>query len=127
MDYWIQTIIWQNKSVISKSPILIGLNFWKYFLLFSFENPIDYSSIALRDIELKYNNMENQAYTLFESLKDSKVYILHSHVIAFVPNNIVKDILTQVDPKGRRGKLNVVLLKYDLEIKPTNLVKGHRL
>ena len=44
--------------------------------------------------------MENQAYTLFESLKDSKVYILHSHVIAFIPNNIVKDILTQVDPKG---------------------------
>ena len=88
---------------------------------------MDYSSIALRDIELKYNNMENQAYTLFESLKDSKVYILHSHVIAFVPNNIVKDILTQVDPKGRRGKLNVVLLEYDLDINPKKLVKGHGL
>ena len=71
--------------------------------------------------------MEKQAYTLVKSLKDSRVYILHSHVIAFVPNNIVKDILTQVDPKGRRGKLNVVLLKYDLEINPTNLVKGHGL
>ena len=63
---------------------------------------IDYSSIDLRDTELKYNNMERQPNTLVKSLKDSRVYILHSHVIAFVPNNIVKDILTQVDPKGRR-------------------------
>ena len=71
--------------------------------------------------------MEKQAYTLVKSLKDSRVYILHSHVIAFVPNHILKDILTQVDPKGRRGKLNVVLLEYDLEINPTKFVKGHGL
>jgi hypothetical protein len=36
----------------------------------------------------------------------------------------VKDILTQPDPKGKRGKWIVVLLEYDLEIKPTKLIKG---
>ena len=40
---------------------------------------------------------------------------------------MVKDILTQLDPDGRRGKWIVVLLEYDLEIKPTNLVKGQGL
>lgn len=48
-------------------------------------------------------------------------------MIAFVPNFVVKDILTQPDLDGRRGRWIVVLLEYDLEIKPTNLVKGHGL
>ena len=57
-------------------------------------------------------------------MKDFRVYILHSHVIAYVPNSVVKDILTQSDIDGRREKWIVVLLQYDLEIKPTKLVKG---
>ena len=49
---------------------------------------------------------------------------MQSHIIAFVPNSVVKDILTQPDPDGRRGRWIVVLLEYDLEIKPTKLIKG---
>jgi hypothetical protein len=55
------------------------------------------------------------------------MYILHSHVIAYVPNNSVKDILTQPDPEGRRGKWIVAMLEYDLEIKPMKLIKGQGL
>ena len=51
------------------------------------------------------------------------MYILHSHTIDYVPNIIVKDILSQ-DPDGKRGKWIVVILEYDLEIKPTKLIKG---
>jgi hypothetical protein len=51
------------------------------------------------------------------------MYILHSHVLAHVPNNVVKNILTQVYPKGKRGKWIAALLEYDLETKPTNLIK----
>jgi hypothetical protein len=36
----------------------------------------------------------------------------------------VKEILTHPDLEGKRGKWIVVLLEYDLEIKPTNLIKG---
>jgi hypothetical protein len=59
-----------------------------------------------------------------KALKESKTYILHSHVIACVPSSSVKDILTQPDPEGRRGKWIVAMLEYDLEIKLTKLIKG---
>ena len=59
-------------------------------------------------------------------LKDFRVYILHSHTIAYVPNIVVKDILSQ-DPDGKRGKWIVVILEYDLEIKPMKLIKGQGL
>jgi hypothetical protein len=52
---------------------------------------------------------------------------LHSHVISYVPSNFVKEIFTQPDPEGRRGKWIVVMLEYYLEIKPTKLIKGQGL
>ena len=67
--------------------------------------------------------MEKQAFSLVKALKDFRVYILHSHIIAFVPNSVVKYILTQ-DPDGKRGKWIAVILEYDLEIKPTKLIKA---
>ena len=39
---------------------------------------------------------------------------------------MVKDILSQ-DHDGKRGKWIVVVLEYDLEIKPTKLIKGQGL
>lgn len=39
----------------------------------------------------------------------------------------VKDILVQAYPEGRRGKWIAVLLEYDVEIKPTKLIKGQGL
>ncbi|MBO1694910.1 RNase H-like domain-containing protein, partial [Bacteroides uniformis] len=67
------------------------------------EKPIAFFGKALRDAPLKYNIMEKQAFALVKAFKDFRVYILHSHIIAFVPNAVVKDILTQ-DPDGKRGK-----------------------
>ena len=63
---------------------------------------------------------------MVKALKYFRVYIIHSHIIAFVPNSVVKDILTQ-DPDGKRGKWIAVILEYDLEIKPTKLIKGQGL
>ena len=68
--------------------------------------------------------MEKHAYALVKSLKDFRVYILHSHIITYVPNSIMKGILTQLDPEGRKVKWIAMLLEYDIEIKPTKLVKG---
>ena len=64
---------------------------------------------------------------MVKAIKDFRIYILHSHVIAFVPNAVVKDILTQFDPDGKRGKWIANLMEYDIEIKPTKLVKGQGL
>lgn len=81
----------------------------------------------LRDAPLRYDIMEKQAYALVKALKEFRTYILHSHVIACVPSSSVKDILTQLDTEGRRGKWIVAMLEYDLEIKPTKLIKGQGL
>lgn len=64
---------------------------------------------------------------LIKALKNFRVYILHSHTISYVPNAAVKDVLTQTDPEGRRGKWIVAMLEYDLEIKPMKLIKGQGL
>ena len=53
--------------------------------------------------------------------------MLDSHVISYVPNLVVKDILTQLDPEGRRGRWIAYILKYGMDIKPTNLIKGQGL
>ena len=62
-----------------------------------------------------------------KAIKYFRIYILHSHIMAFVPNTILKDILTQDDLDGKRGKWIAKLLEYDIEIKPTKLVKGQGL
>ena len=89
-----------------------------------YEQPIAFFRKSLRDASLKYNIMEKQAFTLVKEIKYFRVYILHSHIIAYVPNVIVKDILRQNEPNGKRGKWIVVILEYDIEIKPTKLIRG---
>ena len=87
------------------------------------EQPISLFIRTLANSELKYNILEKQAYALVKAIKDFKIYIMHSHVIAFVPNVVVKDILIQDYPDGKRGKWIDNLLEYDIEIRPTKSVK----
>eukprot|EP00253_Pinus_taeda_P026158 PITA_26158 len=87
------------------------------------ERPIAFFSRAIRDTALKYNIIEKRVLALVKALKDFRVYILHSHILAYVPNTAVKYVLVQTDPEGR-GKWIATLLEYDVEIKPTKLVKG---
>ena len=91
------------------------------------EQPIAFFRNMLRDGELKYDIMEKQAYALVKALKYFRVYILHSHIIAHVPTVAVKGILTQPSPEGRRAKWIATLLEYDIEIRPTKLIKGQGL
>jgi hypothetical protein len=132
----------QVNNALTQAPVLISPNYSKYFYLFSFsskhtiaavllqknnegyEKPIAFFSKSLRDTALNYNIMEKQDFSLVKAIKDFRVYILHSHTIAYIPNVVVKDILTQDNPNGRRGKWIVIILEYDIEIKPTKLIKG---
>ena len=133
------------KTALTQAPVLISPNFEKDFQIYSFaskhtivgvllqkneegfEHPIYFYSKTLRDAPLRYNIMEKQAFALIIALKHFRVYILHSHIVAYVPSIVVKDILTQPDPEGRRAKWIVILLEYDLEIKHTKLIKGQGL
>ena len=71
--------------------------------------------------------MEKQAYSLVKALKFFRIYVLHSKVIAYVPNAAIKDVLTQPDSEGKRGKWIAKIMEYYVDIKPTKLVKGQGL
>jgi hypothetical protein len=71
--------------------------------------------------------MEKQDFSLVKALKYFRVYVLHSKITAYVPSSAIKDILTQSDSDGKRSKWIAKLLEYDMEIKPTKLVKGQGL
>eukprot|EP00253_Pinus_taeda_P016485 PITA_16485 len=130
------------KFALTQAPVLTNPQFDREFIIFSFasqhtivvvllqkddqgnEKPIAFFSKALRDEPLKYQIMEKQAYALVKAIKDFRIYILYSHVIAYVPSPIVKNILTQENLEGRRGKWIANILEFDIEIKPTKLIKG---
>eukprot|EP00253_Pinus_taeda_P019901 PITA_19901 len=133
------------KTALTQMPVLTSPQFDKDFIIFSFasehtisvvlmqkddqgnEKPIAFFSRALRDAPLKYQITEKQAYALVKAIKDFRIYNLYSHVIAYVPNTVVKDILTQEGLEGKRGKWIASILEYDIEIKPTKLIKGQGL
>ena len=128
-----------------EAPVLIAPDYSKDFAFFSFasedtiavvllqkkldglEQPICFFSKTLRYSELKYNTMENQAYALVKALKFFRIYVLHSKILAYVPNSAVKEILVQPDSEGKRGKWIAKVMEYDVDIKPTKLVKGQGL
>ena len=96
------------KKAITKAPFLVIPEFTNDFLFFSYaskhtivgvllqknsqndEQPIYFFRKVLRDEELKYDVMEKQAYALVKYLKYFRVYILHSHIVAYVPSNVLK-------------------------------------
>ena len=98
------------KEALTKTLVLISPDFQKDFIIFSFasehtiatvllqkndqgyEKPIAFFSKSLRDSTLKYNIMEKQALALVKAIKDFRVYILYSHIIAYVPNSIQREL-----------------------------------
>eukprot|EP00253_Pinus_taeda_P030845 PITA_30845 len=133
------------KTALTQMLVLTSPQFDRDFTIFSFasehtiaavllqkdaqsnEKRIAFFSRALRDAPLKYQIMEKQAYALVKAIKDFRIYILYSHVTTYVPNSVVKYILTQEGLESKRAKWTASILEYDIEIKPTKLIKGQGL
>jgi hypothetical protein len=133
------------KKVIGEAPVLANPDYLKEFLIFSFaskhtiatvllqkneegfEQPIEFFNKSLRDAELRYDIMEKQSYAMVKALEAFRTYVLHSKVIAYVPTGSVKNILVQPDSDGKRGRWLANIQEFDLEVKPTKLVKGQGL
>jgi hypothetical protein len=140
--YEAQNTFEQIKKSLTKASMLISPDYSKDFLIFSFassdtlvvvllqkneaglEQPIAYFSRALRDVEVRYDIMEKQAYALVKDLNSFRVYVLQSKSIAYVPLVVVKHILIQLDIDGRRSKWIAKILEFDMGIRPTKLIKG---
>jgi hypothetical protein len=60
-------------------------------------------------------------------LKYFRFYVLQSKIIAYVTSVVVKDILIQSDIYGRRSKWIAKILEFEMEIRPTKLIKGQGL
>ena len=60
---------------------------------------------------------------MVKALKAFRTYVLHSKIIEYVPTSYVKDILVQPDSDGKRGQWLAKIQDFDLEIKPTKLIK----
>jgi hypothetical protein len=134
-----------SEMTINEVPVLASPDYTKEFLILSFaskhtiavvllqkneegfEQPIFFSSKSLRDDELKYNILEKQAYAMVKALKTFRMYVLHLKIIAYVPTSSVKDILVQPDSDGRRGRWLAKIQEFNLEVKPTKLIKGQGL
>jgi hypothetical protein len=91
------------------------------------EHHIAFMSKVLMDSEFKYSITKKQAYTLVKSLKHFRNYVDYNNIKAYVPYPIVKYVLSQQDCMGTRGKWVSKIQEYDLEIKPTKIVKGQGL
>eukprot|EP00253_Pinus_taeda_P027139 PITA_27139 len=91
------------------------------------EHPVAFFRKTLRDAELRYDLIEKKAYALIKSLKAFIIYILHSKVVAYLPSSSVKDILIQMDIDGKRAKWISKFIGFNIEVKPTKLVKGQGL
>eukprot|EP00253_Pinus_taeda_P022623 PITA_22623 len=103
------------------------MNFLRRFVPNLAEHLRKITNMLKKDSVVKWTDEAIKSFNLdlvlVKSVKDIRVYILHSHILTYVPNEFVKDVLVQTDPEGRRGKWIVALLEYDLEIKPTKLIK----
>ena len=100
------------KMALTEARVLVSPYFTREFLTFSFESedtlavvllqknkdgleqPIAFFSKTLRDSELKYNILEKQSYSLVKALKFFRIYVFISKFISYLPNVVVKDVLT---------------------------------
>jgi len=60
---------------------------------------------------------------MVKALKSFRTYVLHYKIISYVPTISIKDILVQPDSDRRRGRWLAKIQEFDLEVKPTKLVK----
>ena len=133
------------KQAIMEAPTLISADYNREFYIFSFasydtlaavllqkndegvEHPVAFFSKTLRDTKLRYDLIEKQVYAFIKSLKAFRIYILHSKVVVYVPSALVKDVLTQPNIDGKRAKWIAKFIEFNIEVKPTKLVKGQGL
>jgi hypothetical protein len=122
--------------VISTAPVLVSPNYGIPFKIYSFssenscariltqkkekedERPIAFMSCPLKNVELKFSNLNKQSFALIKAVKKFCHYILRSKVYAIVPDPIVKTLLMQNKLGERRGKWIAILQEFDLEIQP---------
>lgn len=67
-------------------------------------------------MELKYDIMEKHAYASVKAVKNFRPYLVCAKVVAYVPNAVVKDIFSQSEVTGHRGRWINRIQEFDMDI-----------
>jgi hypothetical protein len=84
-------------------------------------------STDLQVSELNYPAIDKHAYTIYKVVKHFRSYILKNHTKVIVPLPAVQSLFTQHKMGERRGNCMPVVQEFDLDIKPSKIVKGQGL
>lgn len=135
-----ENVFYCIKKAITIAHVLVSQGFNKYFIILYFpskdtiaevllqkndergEQPISSMSKVLKVSELNYTITEKQPYALVKSIKKIRTYVWYNKIRSFIPYPAVKDVLSQQDCLGSRGKCVSQIQEYDLEIKPTKII-----
>eukprot|EP00253_Pinus_taeda_P011751 PITA_11751 len=96
------------KQTIINAPALNTPNFSNHFTLYTITS--DSSYIA--------------AFAVYKAIKHYRPFLLKAHTKVIVPFSAVKQLLIQRELGEKRANWLTTLQEYDLEIKPTKIVRG---
>eukprot|EP00253_Pinus_taeda_P032840 PITA_32840 len=88
------------------------------------EAPISFYSSNLQGAELNYSEVEKQAFAIYKAIKHYRPFLLKAHTKVIVPFTSVRQLLIQRELGEKRANWVTALQEYDLEIKPTKIVRG---
>ena len=77
--------------------------------------------------ELNNHEVDKQAFSIFKAIKHFRTYLLKSRTKLIVPYSSVRYLLVQKDLGEKRAPWMTTLQEYDIEIKPSTIVKGQGL
>eukprot|EP00253_Pinus_taeda_P034561 PITA_34561 len=132
---------WNKKEIQSFNG---KLNFLRRFIPNIAEHLREITSMLKKDSQVKWTEEAVKSFNLVKLALSSAPILIspdytqdfilfsfaYEHTLAVVlmqKREAVKDILVHADPEGRSGKWIAALLEYDVEIKPTKLIKGQGL
>jgi len=86
-----------------------------------------FMSTGLQGVELNYPPVDKQDFVVHKYIKQFRPYILKNHTKVIVPHPDVRSLFVQRELGERQGNWMAVLQQYDLDLKPTNIMKGQGL
>ena len=81
-------------------------------------------STGLQGAELNYPDIDKKAYAVFKVVKQFRPYILKNRPKVIVPHPAIWSLFVQKELAERRGNWVTTLQEYDIEFKPTTIIKG---
>ena len=82
---------------------------------------------TLKGAELKYSEIDKQAYAVYKSAKHFRPYLLKSRTKVIMPYESIRNVLIHKELGEKRAHWMTMLQEYGTEIKPSNIVKGQGL